>query len=263
MAQIDTHNFTSLNKISTKNYTTEYQSLSPGLVFCQRKHFWQPNETELDVFGRCWSFAWVNFKDHQVVAQRLGQEVALNGPLAVFIPPYSIIDWKFEGGEIFWQAIISDLPLSSDLPKEALLIERPELQSMPQTMLEIKKFIRSHLESLEKIKYIEKIESPSGIAEKLRNFLNQNFEHEIHFSEIAKTLRIDHSVLDRSFKKAYGLSPTAFRNRMRILDAAHRLILKPTRVSDICFDVGFNTLGNFNKQFKKFMKAAPSDFLID
>ncbi|MBQ2260538.1 MAG: AraC family transcriptional regulator [Loktanella sp.] len=69
------------------------------------------------------------------------------------------------------------------------------------------------------------------------------------------------SAFSRSFRRHTGTTLVRYRNQMRIDLACHMLLSDPeARVSDICFDVGFSNLSNFNRQFLKLKKMSPSEF---
>lgn len=81
--------------------------------------------------------------------------------------------------------------------------------------------------------------------------------------QLAHALGFNLAVIDRAFKSYFDLSPISYRNRMRVLDAAHRLLLGQNSVTDVALEVGFGGLANFNKQFKKFMKVPPSEYILE
>lgn len=247
-------------KVVARNYTSNYHHISEHITIFQRTHLWPQNSREIDVFGRYWSLAWLHFPDDQVALHRLGEKNYLNGPLALFIPPFSVIDTEIKGGEIYWQAMISDLPLDDSFPSQATIYERAAHQPIPQSLEEIKKFFLDHQRSAGRSYVVEKVEIVSGVAENVRQFINKNFEEEFSISKISEILGYNHAVIDRAFKKAYGLSPINYRNKMRVLDSIHKLVLGKLNISDIGYDVGFSTPGNFAKQFKKIMKLPPSEF---
>lgn len=249
-------------KVVAENYTSSFRQTSRHITIFKRTHLWPPNSREIDVFGRCWSLAWLDFPEDQVALHRLGEKKYLNGPLALFIPPFSIIDTEIKGGEIYWQAVISDLPIDDTFPSQATIFSRAAYMPIPESFEEIKKFLLDHQTSGGQSCIVEKVEIVSGIAEKFRQFLNENFEEELSISEISQILGYNHAVIDRAFKKAYGISPINYRNKMRVLDSVHKLVLGESNVADIGYDVGFSSPGNFSKQFKKIMKLPPSDFRL-
>jgi AraC-like DNA-binding protein len=64
----------------------------------------------------------------------------------------------------------------------------------------------------------------------------------------------------RLFTNAFGETPHEFVTRVRI-DEAKRLLLSENRsVTDICFDVGYESLGSFSSRFRSLTGLSPAAF---
>jgi AraC-like DNA-binding protein len=63
----------------------------------------------------------------------------------------------------------------------------------------------------------------------------------------------------RMFRAAFGETPHQYLTRVRI-EAAKRLLLADAPVTDVCFDVGFQSLGSFSALFARRVGAPPSAF---
>lgn len=245
-------------RITAYNYETKIFQISKGWLRFERSHRWNPESQEIDVFGNCWSIAWTDFTNNQVSVYSQNKLLALNGNLALLIPPRSIVDWRFRGGEIYWQAILSNESWPSDFPTKATAYLRSSNDYLPKTIDELRVYLNSH--SI--LAPIERTLECSFVASKVQDFIHEHWDVDISIEALCKQMGYDHSVVDRSFKLAFGLSPIQYRNRMRIIDGAHRLLLGEGNVTDITFDVGFNGTSNFNKHFKKLMKVPPSQYVI-
>ena len=62
------------------------------------------------------------------------------------------------------------------------------------------------------------------------------------------------------FRKSTKKTYIDFLNEIRISHACQLLIDTQKPVLEICFESGFNTVANFNKQFLKLKKTTPSSF---
>lgn len=91
--------------------------------------------------------------------------------------------------------------------------------------------------------------------------LRENLLEPISETELAKFTRQSLSGFSRSFKSHTGTTLVRYRNQMRI-DLACHMLLSDTdaKVADICYDVGFSNLSNFNRQFLKLKNMSPSEF---
>jgi len=64
----------------------------------------------------------------------------------------------------------------------------------------------------------------------------------------------------RLFRMVTGATPGEFLSALRF-DAARRLMLEtPNSITDICFDVGFSSLGTFSTRFKQLVGLGPAEF---
>src|SRR5690242_5288722 len=66
----------------------------------------------------------------------------------------------------------------------------------------------------------------------------------------------------RTFRRVTGLPPAQFLSALR-LDLARQLLLHSGRkVIDICYDVGFNSVGSFTRRFTQAFGVSPGSFRI-
>ncbi|MGZ5566768.1 MAG: helix-turn-helix domain-containing protein [Limisphaerales bacterium] len=64
----------------------------------------------------------------------------------------------------------------------------------------------------------------------------------------------------KMFKKATGLNFTDYVSRVRV-EKAKNLLLNPNlRISEIAYEVGFQSLTHFNRVFKKITGQSPSHY---
>jgi AraC family transcriptional regulator len=65
---------------------------------------------------------------------------------------------------------------------------------------------------------------------------------------------------NRLFHKMTGIPPVQFHYALRIARAKELLIDTDTSITEICFDVGYNSLGTFISRFGKLVGVSPSVF---
>lgn len=91
-------------------------------------------------------------------------------------------------------------------------------------------------------------------------FIDLKFQEPITLEEIADHAGMNPSAACRYFKKKTGESIFNFLLRIRLNYAKRRLSETDIPVSSIAYDSGFNNIGNFNVQFKKFTGYTPSQY---
>jgi AraC-like DNA-binding protein len=64
----------------------------------------------------------------------------------------------------------------------------------------------------------------------------------------------------RSFRDTFGETPKEFHTRLRLDRARHLLTVTTRSVTDVCFDVGFSSLGSFCTLFKRQVGCSPMAF---
>lgn len=62
------------------------------------------------------------------------------------------------------------------------------------------------------------------------------------------------------FKRATGMTFTDFVNRARV-EKAKRLLMRPdARITEVAYDVGFQSLSHFNRSFRRIASESPTEF---
>src|SRR5262245_13936345 len=64
----------------------------------------------------------------------------------------------------------------------------------------------------------------------------------------------------RFFRAAFGETPKEFQTRLRLEKAQHLLTVSNRSVTEICFDVGFSSLGSFSTLFRQHVGKSPKQF---
>ena len=64
----------------------------------------------------------------------------------------------------------------------------------------------------------------------------------------------------RLFKATYGITPMEYVSTRRIERAQDLLRATNLTVTEVCFAVGFSSLGSFSSRFKSLVGETPSDF---
>lgn len=101
-------------------------------------------------------------------------------------------------------------------------------------------------------------------GERLNNVLQfslNNYQKHIMLEEAAAVANMSVSAFCRYFKLHTRKSYLQFLNELRISAACKLLSEQEVNISQICYDVGFNNLSNFNRQFKKVTGFTPSSYL--
>jgi AraC-like DNA-binding protein len=87
-----------------------------------------------------------------------------------------------------------------------------------------------------------------------------NFQESISLTYIAKMIGMSVPAFCSYFKKSTKKTYTAFLNEVRIGYACKLLMDGNDSIVHICYESGFNSFSNFNKQFMKIKQMSPSQY---
>ncbi|MFZ4285929.1 AraC family transcriptional regulator [Variovorax sp. HJSM1_2] len=96
----------------------------------------------------------------------------------------------------------------------------------------------------------------SGIV----SYLTDHCAEQFTMSDISARAGMSESQFSRYFRRATGNTFTDFVNRLRINRACQLLMETDRYVSNVCYDVGFNNVANFNRRFLQIKGMTPKDF---
>ncbi|MES2920217.1 MAG: helix-turn-helix domain-containing protein [Verrucomicrobiota bacterium] len=100
---------------------------------------------------------------------------------------------------------------------------------------------------------------PSAIA-KAREFIDQNLAEPLPLALVARNAGLSESHFCRVFRDATGLTLTDYVNRRRIQWAKRELLKSETRISEIAFLIGYQSLSQFNRSFSRVTGLSPSRY---
>src|SRR5215831_8346252 len=86
---------------------------------------------------------------------------------------------------------------------------------------------------------------------KARKLIEERSSEELPLTRVAKSVNISANYLSEKFKQVTGFNFVNYLTRIRVERACRRLRDSDERVSEIAFAVGFQSLSQFNRAFKK------------
>ncbi len=92
-------------------------------------------------------------------------------------------------------------------------------------------------------------------------FTLTHYQRPIQLEEAAQVASLSVPAFCRYFKLRTRKSYIQFLNELRVSAACKLLAEREANISEICYEVGFNNLSNFNRQFKRVTGFTPSAYL--
>ncbi len=121
-------------------------------------------------------------------------------------------------------------------------------------------FFADQLSALSNQLMTEKNNAEPPLVMKAREYIDKHKTEELSLANVAKAAGASVFHFCKVFHKATGLKFTDYVARVRVEDARTRLLNPNLRISEIAYDVGFQSLTQFNRTFKRVFGQSPSDF---
>lgn len=91
-------------------------------------------------------------------------------------------------------------------------------------------------------------------------YIKDNYREKIYLSDLAEQTNLNEQYFCRLFKKAIGHSPMEYINEYRIKQTRRLLEETNLSVTEICLECGYNNLGNFLREFRKYTGTTPLQY---
>ena len=93
-----------------------------------------------------------------------------------------------------------------------------------------------------------------------RDLADQEYASALTLEDLAAAASLSKYHFLRLFKATYGMTPMEYVSLRRIERAQDLLRATNLTVTEVCFAVGFSSLGSFSSRFRALVGESPSDF---
>jgi AraC-like DNA-binding protein len=122
------------------------------------------------------------------------------------------------------------------------------------------KLLAQHLSHMSNQLVLQRTRTEVPTIALARQFIAANYAEPIRLRHVAEAVRISTFYFCKQFKKTTGINFSTYLARFRV-EKAKGLLLNPhRRVSEVGFDAGFESLGNFNRMFKRIVGLNPTNY---
>lgn len=239
--------------VQHERYQSELRLLSPTTVLCRRKHFYTQSK-HIDTFGPSWCLLYSEEKN--LLIRNGSSWVKMHGPIVIFVPAGFILETKLEMGWHEWTSVMSIVG-HKIAPTQILYLELPHKGNecaAPHSLKDVEHYF--HLLNNRGVP-IEEQKVSSAIAEKTKKLIWKHSD--LTVQQVASHLRSSRSVISRSFKKVYGVSPSQYRLQTRIF-LFLALQTQGRSITDSIQEFELSDAKTFIHQFKKFTGLLPKDY---
>lgn len=93
-----------------------------------------------------------------------------------------------------------------------------------------------------------------------RDAMDRRYAEPIDVPALAAVAGVSAAHFSRTFREVFGETPHRYLQRRRVERAMYLLRATDTSVTDVCFDVGFGSLGTFSRTFRAIVGLSPSEY---
>jgi len=117
-----------------------------------------------------------------------------------------------------------------------------------------------HLSILSNQVVMQQENSEPPVILRAKEYIHENLAEAISLGQVAKAVNTSTFYFCKIFKRVTGINFTDYVSRVRI-EKSKNLLLNPNlRISEIAFEVGFQSLTHFNRVFKKILGQSPTEY---
>jgi len=95
-----------------------------------------------------------------------------------------------------------------------------------------------------------------------RDAMDRAYAEPLDVSAVAAVAHLSMAHFIRCFRATFGETPHRYLQRRRVERAMFLLRETDRSVTEICFDVGFTSLGTFSRTFREIVGQTPSDYRV-
>jgi len=109
---------------------------------------------------------------------------------------------------------------------------------------------------------VEQQNAEPPLVQRAREYIEKHKTEAIALADVARAAGASVFHFCKVFHKSTGLTFTDYVARVRLEDARTQLLNPNRRISEIAYDVGFQSLTQFNRTFKRVFGQSPTEFRV-
>ena len=158
--------------------------------------------------------------------------------------------------------IISDWGVDPDIEKlrDAYFSTRVMSPKQYASSVRLLNIFAEHLSMVSNQGVVQQQTAEPPVITRAKQFIHEHQGEDLSLGQVAKAVNTSTFYFCKMFKKATGVNFTDYLSRVRI-EKAKNLLLNPNlRISEIAYEVGFQSLTHFNRVFKKIVGQSPTEY---
>ncbi len=129
-----------------------------------------------------------------------------------------------------------------------------------EAVIKLLSIFAQHLSMLSNQVVVQHENAEPPVITRAKEYIHEHQTENLRLGHVAKACNTSTFYFCKMFKKVTGINFTDYLSRVRI-EKSKNLLLNPNlRVSEIAFEVGFQSLTHFNRVFKKILGQSPTEY---
>lgn len=144
-----------------------------------------------------------------------------------------------------------------------IMLDNPELADERMVETKLKEFVLLITKSQNapsQLDFLSALFKPLDIE--FKSTIQHNIYSNLTLDELARLCHLSISSFKRKFSEVFKVSPKKYISQKKIEKAAALLRSSSSRISDIAYDVGFDSLATFNRNFTAAYGKSPSEYRL-
>ncbi|MFI9641614.1 helix-turn-helix domain-containing protein [Micromonospora sp. NPDC051925] len=104
------------------------------------------------------------------------------------------------------------------------------------------------------------VEQSNRAMLRARDAMDRAYAEPLDIPALARIALVSEAHFIRTFRATFGETPHRYLQRRRVERAMSMLVETDRDVTDICFAVGFSSLGSFSRTFRQIVGESPSEY---
>ncbi|MCX6887384.1 MAG: helix-turn-helix domain-containing protein [Verrucomicrobiota bacterium] len=150
--------------------------------------------------------------------------------------------------------------VDKEVLRQAFFATRVVPAKQHEAVVKLLSIFAQHLSMLSNQVLVQHDHAEPPVITKAKEYIQEHQTDNLRLGHVAKAVNTSTFYFCKMFKKSTGINFTDYLSRVRI-EKSKNLLLNPNlRVSEIAFEVGFQSLTHFNRVFKKILGQSPSEY---
>lgn len=129
-----------------------------------------------------------------------------------------------------------------------------------ESVIRLLSIFAQHLSLLSNQLVLQQESKEPPMIRRAKEYIQEHQADNISLGQVARAVNTSTFYFCKMFKKYTGINFTDYLSRVRIEKSKNLLMNPNLRVSEIAFEVGFQSLTHFNRVFKKILGHSPTDY---